>query len=185
MDCMQLEVSLDEFECTSSRHNSIQGWNVKLRLILQDLEKATTLFGEQEEEKLQGVNHVICCTGTTAFPSRRWDGDNTPERVVSGIFLVFSNIRRWGRISFVTLALPYTIIRFVAPNPIALLNYITRPRNLRWFTFMLYSFSFCILDLDRTGRDKTYCPTFGAAWDRTEIHCPMFGAAWDRDRTGT
>lgn len=30
---------------------------------------------------LQGVTHVICCTGTTAFPSRRWDGDNTPERV--------------------------------------------------------------------------------------------------------
>ena len=30
---------------------------------------------------LQGVTHVICCTGTTAFPSKRWDGDNTPEKV--------------------------------------------------------------------------------------------------------
>lgn len=30
---------------------------------------------------LQGVTHVICCTGTTAFPSRRWNGDNTPEKV--------------------------------------------------------------------------------------------------------
>ncbi|KAE8705737.1 Anaphase-promoting complex/cyclosome 11 isoform 1 [Hibiscus syriacus] len=29
----------------------------------------------------EGVTHVICCTATTAFPSKRWDGDNTPERV--------------------------------------------------------------------------------------------------------
>ncbi|XP_038878384.1 sanguinarine reductase isoform X1 [Benincasa hispida] len=73
--------------------------NVKLRLLLRDPEKATTLFGEQDEDLLQvckgdtrnpedldpsifeGVTHVICCTGTTAFPSRRWDGDNTPERI--------------------------------------------------------------------------------------------------------
>lgn len=73
--------------------------NIKSRLILRDLEKAKALFGEQDEEKLQvfkgdtrkhddldpsmfeGVTHVICCTGTTAFPSRRWDDENTPERV--------------------------------------------------------------------------------------------------------
>ncbi|KAE9462200.1 hypothetical protein C3L33_05899, partial [Rhododendron williamsianum] len=72
--------------------------NIKSRLLLRDPEKATSLFGKQDEEKLQvrkgdtrnpedldpslfeGVTHVICCTGTTAFPSRRWDGDNTPER---------------------------------------------------------------------------------------------------------
>lgn len=35
----------------------------------------------------QGVTHVICCTGTTAFPSKRWDGDNTPERVGEIIYL--------------------------------------------------------------------------------------------------
>ncbi|KVI00466.1 hypothetical protein Ccrd_021280 [Cynara cardunculus var. scolymus] len=33
-----------------------------------------------EPSMFEGVTHVICCTGTTAFPSRRWDGDNTPER---------------------------------------------------------------------------------------------------------
>lgn len=26
------------------------------------------------------VNAVCCCTGTTAFPSKRWDDDNTPEQ---------------------------------------------------------------------------------------------------------
>ncbi|XP_047939568.1 uncharacterized protein LOC125187094 isoform X2 [Salvia hispanica] len=72
--------------------------NIRARLLLRNPEKAITLFGEQDEEKLQvrqgdtrnpedldpsifeGVTHVICCTGTTAFPSKRWDGDNTPER---------------------------------------------------------------------------------------------------------
>ncbi|CAN4092527.1 unnamed protein product [Withania somnifera] len=78
---------------------SLLNRNVKLCLVPLDPEKATTLFGEQDEEKLQvwkgdtrspagidpsvfeGVTHVICCSGTTAFPSRQWDGDNTPERV--------------------------------------------------------------------------------------------------------
>uniref|UniRef100_A0A2P2IYP1 NAD(P)-binding domain-containing protein n=1 Tax=Rhizophora mucronata TaxID=61149 RepID=A0A2P2IYP1_RHIMU len=73
--------------------------NIKCRLFLRDPVKANALFGNQDEDKLQvfkgdtrnpedldpsmleGVTHVICCTGTTAFPSRRWDGDNTPERV--------------------------------------------------------------------------------------------------------
>ena len=27
-----------------------------------------------------GVDAVACCTGTTAFPSKRWDGDNGPEQ---------------------------------------------------------------------------------------------------------
>ncbi|KAJ9559530.1 hypothetical protein OSB04_004690 [Centaurea solstitialis] len=37
---------------------------------------------------------------------------------------------------------------------------------------------------DRTGWDKTVCPTFGAAWDRTGIHCPTFGATWTRQKLG-
>ncbi|XP_076895572.1 protein TIC 62, chloroplastic-like [Bidens hawaiensis] len=67
---------------------SLLNRDVKLHLLLRNPEKATALFGEQEEEKLQvikgdtrnsedldpsmfeGVTHVICCTGTTAFPSR-------------------------------------------------------------------------------------------------------------------
>lgn len=27
------------------------------------------------------MTHVICCTGTTAFPSKRWSGENTPDKV--------------------------------------------------------------------------------------------------------
>ncbi|PSC76139.1 nucleoside diphosphate sugar epimerase [Micractinium conductrix] len=29
---------------------------------------------------LGGVDAVCCCTGTTAFPSKRWDGGNNPEQ---------------------------------------------------------------------------------------------------------
>ncbi|KAL6966593.1 hypothetical protein U1Q18_032375 [Sarracenia purpurea var. burkii] len=78
---------------------SLLSRNIKSHLLLRDPEKATALFGKQSRDKLQvwkgdtrnpddldplvfeGVTHVICCTGTTAFPSRRWNGDNTPERV--------------------------------------------------------------------------------------------------------
>ncbi|KAJ3670854.1 hypothetical protein LUZ60_008280 [Juncus effusus] len=78
---------------------SLLNRKIKSRLLLRDPQKAVSLFGRQDETNLQvwkgdtrepkdldpamfdGVTHVICCTGTTAFPSKRWDGDNTPERV--------------------------------------------------------------------------------------------------------
>ncbi|KAL4448885.1 hypothetical protein ABPG77_007602 [Micractinium sp. CCAP 211/92] len=31
-------------------------------------------------DALEGVDAVVCCTGTTAFPSKRWDGGNNPEQ---------------------------------------------------------------------------------------------------------
>lgn len=88
---------------------SLLSRNIKSRLLVRDPEKAISLFGKQDEETLQvikgdtrnpedldpsifeGVTHVICCTGTTAFPSKRWDGDNTPERV--GQYCVFHQLK--------------------------------------------------------------------------------------------
>ncbi|CAN4123198.1 unnamed protein product [Withania somnifera] len=113
---------------------SLLNRNVKLRLILRDPEKATTLFGEQDEEKLQvwkgdtrspsgidpsvfeGVTHVICCTGTTAFPSRRWDGDNTPERV------------DWDGVRNLVSALPKSLKRIVLVSSIG----VTKFNELPW-----------------------------------------------------
>ncbi|XP_074561491.1 uncharacterized protein LOC141817762, partial [Curcuma longa] len=75
---------------------SLLSRNIKSRLLLRDPSKAVSLFGLQDESTLEvregdtrnqndldptifdGVTHIICCTGTTAFPSKRWDGDNTP-----------------------------------------------------------------------------------------------------------
>jgi uncharacterized protein YbjT (DUF2867 family) len=45
-----------------------------LEVVYGDMREASTL-----PAALQGVSAVACCTGTTAFPSKRWDGGNNPE----------------------------------------------------------------------------------------------------------
>lgn len=115
---------------------SLLSRNMKVRLLLREPEKAIKLFGEQDEEKLQvckgdtrnqeeldpsileGVTHVICCTGTTAFPSRRWDGDNTPERV------------DWDGVRNLISILPSTIKRFVLVSSIGVTKYNELPWNI-------------------------------------------------------
>ncbi|XP_028782494.1 sanguinarine reductase isoform X1 [Neltuma alba] len=114
--------------------------NVKSRLLLRDPEKAKSLFGEQDEEILQvfkgdtrtqedldpsifeGVTHVICCTGTTAFPSKRWDGDNTPERV------------DWDGVRNLVSALPSSVKRVVLVSSIG----VTKFNDLPWSVMNLF-----------------------------------------------
>ncbi|XP_057515289.1 uncharacterized protein At5g02240 isoform X1 [Amaranthus tricolor] len=115
---------------------SLLSRDIKVRLLLRDPEKATKLFGKQDEEKLQvfkgdtrnqedldpsileGVTHVICCTGTTAFPSRRWDGDNTPERV------------DWDGLRNLISILPSTLKRFVLVSSIGVTKFDELPWNI-------------------------------------------------------
>ncbi|XP_045790983.1 uncharacterized protein At2g37660, chloroplastic-like [Trifolium pratense] len=114
--------------------------NIKSRLILRDLEKAKALFGEQDEERLQvfkgdtrkegdldpsifeGVTHVICCTGTTAFPSRRWDDENTPERV------------DWVGVKNLISVLPSSVKRVVLVSSIG----VTKCNELPWNIMNLF-----------------------------------------------
>eukprot|EP00898_Chlorokybus_atmophyticus_P007565 jgi/Chlat1/780/Chrsp104S01251 len=73
-----------------------RGYSV--RAMVRSIERARALFGEHQKLQLvmgdtrypevlsvpsmwDGVGAVICCTGTTAFPSSRWDGDNTPKNI--------------------------------------------------------------------------------------------------------
>ncbi|KAI3697188.1 hypothetical protein L6452_30020 [Arctium lappa] len=130
---------------------SLLNRNVKLRLLLRDPEKATTLFGEQEEEKLQvmkgdtrnsedlepsmfeGVTHVICCTGTTAFPSRRWDGDNTPERV------------DWEGVRNLVSALPRSLTRLILVSSVG----VTKSNELPWSIMNLFG----VLKYKKMGED--------------------------------
>ncbi|PKI77176.1 hypothetical protein CRG98_002386 [Punica granatum] len=108
--------------------------DIKTRLILRNPEKAVSLFGEQDEEKLkvwkgdtrnaqdlhpsmfEGVTHVICCTGTTAFPSKRWEGDNSPERV------------DWEGVRNVISALPKSLKRVVLVSSVG----VTKCNELPW-----------------------------------------------------
>lgn len=114
--------------------------NIKSRLIIRDLEKAKALFGEQDEEKLQvfkgdtrkhddldpsmfeGVTHVICCTGTTAFPSRRWDDENTPERV------------DWVGVKNLVSVLPSSVKRVILVSSIG----VTKCNELPWSIMNLF-----------------------------------------------
>ncbi|XP_027906907.1 uncharacterized protein At2g37660, chloroplastic [Vigna unguiculata] len=125
--------------------------NIKSRLILRNPEKATELFGEQDKEKLQvfkgdtrnqedldpsifeGVTHVICCTGTTAFPSRRWGDDNTPERV------------DWVGVKNLVSALPSSVKRVVLVSSIG----VTKFNELPWSIMNLFG----VLKYKKMGED--------------------------------
>ncbi|MBA0713115.1 hypothetical protein Golax_012161 [Gossypium laxum] len=130
---------------------SLLNRNIKSRLLLRDPEKAISLFGNQDEEKLQvvkgdtrnpadldpsifeGVTHVICCTGTTAFPSKRWDGDNTPERV------------DWEGIRNLVSALPSSLKRVVLVSSVG----VTKFNELPWSIMNLFG----VLKYKKKGED--------------------------------
>ncbi|XP_037421491.1 sanguinarine reductase-like [Triticum dicoccoides] len=108
---------------------SLLSRKIKTRLLLRNPEKAAFLFGKQDESVLQvyeadtrnvdslnpemfeGVTHVVCTTGTTAFPSKRWDGDNTPERV------------DWDGVRNFVSAMPQTVKRLVLVSSIGVTKY--------------------------------------------------------------
>ncbi|XP_052185121.1 sanguinarine reductase isoform X1 [Diospyros lotus] len=130
---------------------SLLSRNIKSRLLLRDPEKAITLFGKQDEEKLQvwkgdtrnpedlhpsmfeGVTHVICCTGTTAFPSRRWNGDNTPERV------------DWEGVRNLVSVLPSSVKRIVLVSSVG----VTKFNELPWSIMNLFG----VLKYKKMGED--------------------------------
>lgn len=59
----------------------------KARQLLGDVPNLEVVYGETTKgvssliPVLSGVDAVCCCTGTTAFPSKRWEGGNNPETV--------------------------------------------------------------------------------------------------------
>ncbi|CAH8387458.1 unnamed protein product [Eruca vesicaria subsp. sativa] len=125
--------------------------NIKSRLLLRDLEKATKLFGKQDENSLQvvkgdtrnvedldpsmfeGVTHVICTTGTTAFPSQRWSGDNTPDKV------------DWEGVRNLISALPSSVKRVVLVSSVG----VTKPDELPWSIMNLFG----VLKYKKKGED--------------------------------
>jgi len=77
---------------------------MKVRLLTRNASPATTMFNQQVFNQqvefavgdirdittltpaMEDINYIICCTGTTAFPSQRWEFDPQP------------NLLEWGRI---------------------------------------------------------------------------------------
>ncbi|GAV70305.1 NAD_binding_10 domain-containing protein [Cephalotus follicularis] len=131
---------------------SLLSRNIKSRLLLRDPEKAATLFGIQDDEDtlkvfkgdtrnpedldpsiFEGVTHVICCTGTTAFPSKRWDGDNTPERV------------DWEGVRNLVSALPSSLKRLILVSSVG----VTKSNELPWSIMNLFG----VLKYKKMGED--------------------------------
>ncbi|MDJ0706822.1 MAG: SDR family oxidoreductase [Leptolyngbyaceae cyanobacterium MO_188.B28] len=63
---------------------------IRVRILTRSAEKARKLFQDQVEAiigdtldptslqtAVQNITHILCCTGTTAFPSARWDFNRT------------------------------------------------------------------------------------------------------------
>lgn len=64
----------------------------RVRVLTRNAEKATKMFDEKVEiavgdirepstlpAAMPNITHIICCTGTTAFPSNRWEFDSEPK----------------------------------------------------------------------------------------------------------
>jgi len=76
-----------------------------VRVLTRSAQKAQQMFKEHVEVALadtrhpdtlpgamQGISHVICCTGTTAFPSAKWDFDINPQANVLQQLVEWSNV---------------------------------------------------------------------------------------------
>jgi uncharacterized protein YbjT (DUF2867 family) len=77
-----------------------------VRVLTRNAQKAQQMFDTQVEtaiadtrdpdtlpSAMQDITHMICCTGTTAFPSPKWDFDINPQNPVQQLI-------EWGKIYF-------------------------------------------------------------------------------------
>ncbi|KAL3685040.1 hypothetical protein R1sor_003062 [Riccia sorocarpa] len=123
---------------------------VQVRALLRSVEKAKALFGESGENFdyrivdcrspesldksiLQGVTHVICSTGTTAFPSKRWDGNNGPEQT------------DWIAVRNLIDAVPPTVQKVVLVSSVG----VTKSEQLPWNIMNLFG----VLKYKKMGED--------------------------------
>ncbi|MBW4558964.1 MAG: SDR family oxidoreductase [Trichormus sp. ATA11-4-KO1] len=78
-----LEKGLKVRTLTRNAAKATEMFNDKVEIAVGDIRDVTTL-----PAAMQNVTHIICCTGTTAFPSARWEFDPKP------------NLMEWGKIFF-------------------------------------------------------------------------------------
>ena len=73
---------------TRSTQKAQQMFDNRVEIALGDIRQPTTL-----PSAMQNVSHIICCTGTTAFPSTKWDFDKTDKSGgLAGLII------EWGKI---------------------------------------------------------------------------------------
>ncbi|MEA5583124.1 SDR family oxidoreductase [Nodularia harveyana UHCC-0300] len=85
---------------------NLLGKGMKVRILTRNAAKARKMFPEPVEivvgdirdistlpPAIQDINYIICCTGTTAFPSERWEFDPPPNFLEWGRILIDSEYR--------------------------------------------------------------------------------------------
>ena len=139
-----------------------------LELVYADCRDPASLSG-----KLEGVDAVCCTTGTTAFPSKRWDGNNGPEQtdfvavnnliaatpkgVQRFILTTSAGVNRSGSFPFVILNL-FGVLKWKAQAEAALmasgLPYtILRPNRLTDGPYTSYDLNTLLQGVSGTRRD--------------------------------
>ncbi|HEY9670571.1 MAG TPA: SDR family oxidoreductase [Waterburya sp.] len=74
---------------TRNREKVQQMFENRVEIAIGDIRQPTTL-----PPAMPDVSYIICCTGSTAFPSAKWDFDNTEQ--AQGI----ESLLEWGKIYF-------------------------------------------------------------------------------------
>jgi uncharacterized protein YbjT (DUF2867 family) len=113
--------------------------DVKVRALTRNAEKAKKMFDNKVEvfvgdirkpntlpAAVDNVSHIICCTGTTAFPSARWEFDPQPNFFEWGQIFLDSNYREAKAKNT-----PAKVDAEGVANLVA-----AAPRNLRRFVFV-------------------------------------------------
>ena len=86
-----LELGLAVRVLTRSADKASKMFEGKVEIALGDIRHLSTL-----EAAMRDVAYIICCTGTSAFPSRKWgfkgflSAENTPQQVDAAMCKKFS-----------------------------------------------------------------------------------------------
>lgn len=121
------------------------GKDINVRALTRNKAKAELMFGDRVEilegdtrypntlvEAIKGINYIICCTGTTAFPSLRWDfanlfqPANSPEAVDGDGVKNLVAIAKGGQSPIA----PQTLTRFVFVSSCGVLRKDELPYNI-------------------------------------------------------
>lgn len=84
-----LEKGLPVRVLTRNTNKAQQMFNQQVEAVVGDIRKPETL-----PPAMSGINAIICCTGTTAFPSERWEFE-LPRNLNP-----FENLQTWAKIYF-------------------------------------------------------------------------------------
>ncbi|HEY9665422.1 MAG TPA: SDR family oxidoreductase [Coleofasciculaceae cyanobacterium] len=72
---------------TRSAEKAQKMFDNRVEIAIGDIRQPTTL-----PSAIQNITHIICCTGTTAFPSQKWDFDTLADIKGVGSFI------EWGKL---------------------------------------------------------------------------------------